>query len=151
VVFDSASEGESPIKAKTSRRPSVKGMKSTTVQKATATAFEAKPKPKSKPHLANSKVPKDRVERRSSSVTDISAPSDHNVTVLPEFARSAWSTTFLPTLYARLGCSPDPFVIDADMVKVIQEIVDLVYPDIEYQVQVDDKIFTMVSNRVFIS
>ncbi|KAI0244949.1 hypothetical protein BJV78DRAFT_1092706, partial [Lactifluus subvellereus] len=54
-----------------------------------------------------------------------------------------WSTTFLPTLYSRLGCASNPFVLDADMVKVIQDIIDLVYPDTDYQVRTNDRIFAM--------
>ncbi|KAI0245201.1 hypothetical protein BJV78DRAFT_1140472, partial [Lactifluus subvellereus] len=62
---------------------------------------------------------------------------------LPEFARAAWSTTFLPTLYDCLGCSGDPFVINSDMVKAIQEVVDFVYPGSNYQVHAGDKLINM--------
>ncbi|KAH9996357.1 hypothetical protein BJV77DRAFT_960725 [Russula vinacea] len=46
---------------------------------------------------------------------------------LPEFAHAARSTKFLPTLYDCLGCSPNPFVINPDIVEAIQEVVDFAY------------------------
>jgi hypothetical protein len=118
-------------------------------QKSAATNLEAKAmsNSKSKPRLANLQVLK--IERAASvalhaSPAISSSTDSHDVNNLPEFARSAWSTLFLPTLYDCLGRASDPFVLGADMVKVIQEIVDIVYPFAEYRVLVDDRIFTMV-------
>lgn len=48
-------------------------------------------------------------------------------------------------LYDCLGKSLIPFVIDADMLKVIQELVDLSYPNTEYEVWASSKIFSIVS------
>ena len=113
-----------------------------------------RPKPKSKPKSGEQKLATSAVEPRSakvpkpdsSSAEITSAPASSNIiNTLPEFARSTWGTTFLPTLYDRLGRSPDPFVIDVDMVKVIQEVVDLAYPDSDYQVRLGDRIFAQVS------
>ncbi|KAH9956764.1 hypothetical protein BC827DRAFT_1270683 [Russula dissimulans] len=47
---------------------------------------------------------------------------------------SAWCTSFLPTLYNCLEHSSDPFVINPDMVKEIQEKVDMVYLDNDHEV-----------------
>jgi hypothetical protein len=73
-----------------------------------------------------------------------------NLNALPEFARALWSATFLPTLYDCLGCSPDPFVIDPDMVKTIQGVLNLVYPDSIYQIHVNDRIFAMVRRSIYL-
>jgi hypothetical protein len=70
---------------------------------------------------------------------------------LPEFARSAWATTFLPTLYDCLGQSLDPFVIDGDMVKTIQELVDISYPNADYRVCVSGRIYSLVTVWLFCS
>lgn len=57
-----------------------------------------------------------------------------DINTLPEFAWSTWGTNFLPTLYSCLGCARDPFVLDADMIKGVQEIHDYAYPNLDYQV-----------------
>jgi hypothetical protein len=79
--------------------------------------------------------------------------ADNEVTIttasLPEFTRAAWATSFLPTLYDCLGCSNDPFVIAPDMVKVLQEIIDVVWTEVDYKVRVGDKIFTLVRQVMF--
>jgi hypothetical protein len=127
----SASEDESDD------APRVTKVKPKTVRKSKAPTLEAKLKQaKSKPHSVSS------TDRASPAANSSAGNSDFNS--LPEFARSAWSTSFLPTLYDRLGQSPDPFVIEADMVKAIQEMIDLAYPDTDYQVRASDKIFIMV-------
>jgi len=140
VIILSASDDSDavPVKKKTTVKPK-------NSQKSAAITLEAKLKSnsKSKPRLANLKVPDPKIERASPAASN--SADSHDVNSLPEFARSAWSTSFLPTLYDRLGRASNPFVIDADMVKVIQEIVDIVYPYADYEVSVDDRIFTMVS------
>lgn len=98
---------------------------------------------KSKLHSASSKVPK--TENGIPHAANILGAATSDINTLPEFARSTWGNTFLPTLYDRLGRAPDPFLIDADMVKVIQEVVDLSYPDSDYQVHLGDRIFALVS------
>ena len=69
-----------------------------------------------------------------STSTKPSLATTSDMTGLPDFACSAWSTSFLPTLYSRLGSSSNPFVMGADMVKVIQEVVDLVFPESDFKV-----------------
>jgi hypothetical protein len=72
--------------------------------------------------------------KHMSPATNISLVTSNSIHALPEFAQLALSTTSLPTLYSCLGSTSDPFMIDADMVKAIQEIIDLVYPDVDYTV-----------------
>ena len=127
-----------PVKKKTTIKPK-------NTQKSAAITLKAKPKSnsKSKPRSASLKVPDPKIECASPAASN--SADSRDVNSLPEFARSAWSTSFLLTLYDRLGHASNPFVIDADMVKVIQDIVDIVYPYADYEVSVDDRIFTMVS------
>jgi hypothetical protein len=126
-----------PVKNKTAIKPK-------NTQKSAATKLEVKPNlnSKPKPHLANSQLPNPKIKCTSPTVSN--SGGSHNVRSLPEFAQLAWSTSFLPTLYDLLECASNPFVINADMVKVIQELVDIVYPYVEYKVIVNDRIFTMV-------
>ena len=109
----------------------------------------AAPEPnKSAVSKPNAKVPKVKHESppSGSAASDISVAitTTSDAGALPEFARATWSTSFLPTLYKCLACSSDPFVIGPDLVNVVQEIVNIVYPDSNYQVRSNDKIFTMV-------
>jgi hypothetical protein len=137
VAVDSASEDDVEI------IPTKKSkVKPKTVKKSATTTLEVKPIAKSKPRSALA-VPKPKLNRTSPAVDISLATSDINT--LPEFARSAWSTSFLPTLYSRLGSAPSPFVIDTDMVNAVQEAVEIVYPDSDYQVRLNDRIFTLVS------
>ncbi|KII89806.1 hypothetical protein PLICRDRAFT_174639 [Plicaturopsis crispa FD-325 SS-3] len=67
----------------------------------------------------------------------LSSPAHTNADVahLPEFARAAWSSTFLPTLYAFLAASDTPWSPcprDQDLVAVFQEIVDACWPGTNY-------------------
>ncbi|KAH9952830.1 hypothetical protein BJV74DRAFT_715230, partial [Russula compacta] len=59
-----------------------------------------------------------------------------------------WATRFLPTLYMCLACSSDPFVLDPDLVKFIQGVVDITHPESNYQVRANDKLFTKVSHSL---
>jgi hypothetical protein len=66
---------------------------------------------------------------------------------LPQFVRSAWASQFLPTLYAYLGSLEKPWELaepGSDEVQTIQMLVDLVYPQSGYKVQLNDKIYNMV-------
>jgi hypothetical protein len=145
VLINSASEDDSnapPVKTSNTTRHSKPAQKSNT-------AFGAKPrsKPESEQKSTITEV-KPKSKPRSATETaaetaGVAATADVNT--LPEFARSTWGTTFLPTLYDRLGFASDPFLIDVDMVKVIQEVVDLAYPDSDYQVRLGDRIFGQVS------
>jgi hypothetical protein len=50
----------------------------------------------------------------------------------------------LPTLYDCLGCSPDPFVIDSDIIGTIQAVVDFAYPQEGYRVCAGDNLTNKV-------
>jgi len=83
---------------------------------------------------------------------DIVLLSTSDVDGLPEFARAAWSTSFLPTLYDALACAPKPWDLPgdtSDMVKFIQGILDAVYPGTGYRVKLNDRIFSMVRGFSF--
>ncbi|KAH9995455.1 hypothetical protein BJV74DRAFT_739415, partial [Russula compacta] len=57
-----------------------------------------------------------------------------------------WSTSFLPTLYRRLGSAKNPWKPYKDgssMLDMIQEILDMVYPNSGYRVRIGDKIYSM--------
>jgi hypothetical protein len=107
-----------------------------------------------KAQLTKAQPPKAAGQRSSA---PFEAPSSHNsqrqadINTLPKFARARWSSRFLPTLYDCLGCSDNPFVINPDLLKVVQEVVDFIYPDSVYQVRVTDKFFTLVCHAESIS
>ena len=68
---------------------------------------------------------------------------------LPEFARSRWATIFIPTIYhyaaTRMGW--DVWALGED-VKVIQHMVDTVWPGTSYKVKKGCPIYTTVCVRV---
>jgi hypothetical protein len=76
------------------------------------------------------------------------SPGDSDASqFLPKFARSAWVTRFLPTLYAYLGSLNKPWELSepgSDEVQTIQMLIDIVYPQSGYKVQLNDKIYNMV-------
>ena len=102
--------------------------------------------------ITNPKVPKvSKVKAQPETTTEaLVATSAFDVSTLPEFARATWSTHFLPTLYDCLGCSCDPFVINADIIKSIQAVVVAAYPDSEYKVVANDRLITMVCKHLLI-
>jgi hypothetical protein len=105
-----------------------------------------------KPAVSKAKLPKAEDESSTASSSNnvaVAVDTASDLNVLPEFARAAWSTSFLPTLYSRLACSNDPFVIDLDLVTAIQEIVDIVYPNTTYKVRLNDKMYSMVGQALF--
>jgi len=62
---------------------------------------------------------------------------------IPAFARASWTTAFLPTLYNNMFCSEKPFQDfqkGEQILKRLQSIVDLVYPDSGYEVNWGDGI-----------
>ncbi|KAF8486342.1 hypothetical protein DFH94DRAFT_614452, partial [Russula ochroleuca] len=81
----------------------------------------------------------------------VTGTSASDLSSLPEFAHAAWSTKFLPTLYDCLGCSSNPFVINPNIVKAIQEVVDFAYPGSEYIVCANDKLCRLHEKRAFFS
>lgn len=72
---------------------------------------------------------------------------DPGVFSLPEFVRAAWVSRFLPTLYHRFGSCVDPwntFSKGDDMLKIVQELINTVYPDNVYHARWGDKITYVV-------
>jgi len=67
---------------------------------------------------------------------------------LPQFARSAWASEYLPTVYEFLGSLEKPWELsdpkEVDDVKTVQMLVDIVYPLANYKVQFNDRIYLMV-------
>jgi hypothetical protein len=62
---------------------------------------------------------------------------------LPNFARANWVSRFLPTLYHRFGSSKEPwklFTKGDNMLTIIQEVVNAVYPDSRYRVKWGDNL-----------
>ena len=89
------------------------------------------------------------VTSNSNVVPSTSASLDDN---LPQFARSAWSSEFLPTLYAFLGSLEKPWELsdpkETDNVKTIQMLIDIVYPGSKYEVKLNDRIYLMVNYAI---
>jgi hypothetical protein len=65
---------------------------------------------------------------------------------LPAFARSGWTTRFLPTLVHCLASASDPWDIGngVDIIVVIQGVLDKAYPNSGYRVKYGDKVYSMV-------
>ncbi|KAH9960529.1 hypothetical protein BJV74DRAFT_984234 [Russula compacta] len=81
-----------------------------------------------------------------------SQPSDDEITIttapndgLPTFARARWATRFLPTLSDRLASASDSWDIGngANIIVIIQGVLDKVYPGSGYMVKFGDKIYSM--------
>lgn len=81
-------------------------------------------------------------------------PPFHNnsdpVDDLPSFARSAWKTHFLPTVYSHIGSHMRPFdaFTGQGVEKEIQTLVDLVYPNSGYTVKHGTRLYSMVCSSV---
>jgi hypothetical protein len=66
---------------------------------------------------------------------------------LPAFAKAKWTSCFLPTLYACLASATDPWQLygeDSTFIITLQGILDIVYPKSGYNIEVGDKIYSMV-------
>lgn len=73
--------------------------------------------------------------------------TEANVCGLPEFVRADWVTRFLPTLSRCFGASADPWNIFSkgeETLKVIQDIVNIVFPGNMYRARWGDKIYATV-------
>lgn len=73
----------------------------------------------------------------------VTVSGDPSVFSLPEFVRAGWVSRFLPTLYHRFGSCIDPwntFSKGDDMLKIVQELINTVYPDNVYHARWGDKI-----------
>ncbi|KAH9163592.1 hypothetical protein EDB89DRAFT_1859870 [Lactarius sanguifluus] len=70
---------------------------------------------------------------------------------VPSFISSDWTTRFLPTLYHILFCSEKPFhdfSKGSGLVRTVQKVLDIVYPDHSYVVTVNCKLYTSAYNRL---
>lgn len=70
-----------------------------------------------------------------------------SVTGLPDFVRAKWINRFLPTLYHRFGSSKEPwnmFTKGDEMLSIIQEVINKVYPDNTYRARWGDSICNAV-------
>lgn len=73
------------------------------------------------------------------------------VSDLPEFTEvdSKWRKVFIPSLYNAFFCSSAPFkefvVGSTRFIRIVQEVVDCVYPEVKYTVKRDDAIHLIVS------
>jgi hypothetical protein len=125
----------------------VPGKNSQVKPKATQKSTTVNPKESkaSKKKVQPVKIPKDECKQPINSIAnEVSIVAASNINALPEFAQAVWGASFLPTLYDCLRCLANPFIINHDMVKAIQEVVDVEYPNSIYQVCINDRIFTMV-------
>ena len=87
------------------------------------------------------------VKAEGSSPNKSSDDMSDEVDQLPHFARAAYTSVFLPTLYHRLGCSPKPFTEFSKgdgMVAAVQEVVDCVWPESGWIVRWGDKLCSLV-------
>jgi hypothetical protein len=116
--------------------------------KAKKSTTTAKPKA---PKVSKVKAQPEKTAKATKATTDVLvSTSASDILTLPEFARATWSTHFLPTLYDCLGCSRDPFVINSDIIKPIQAVVNAAYPGSGYRVVINDRLITMVCERLLI-
>ena len=89
----------------------------------------------------------------STSSAPTSSDASTSVLILPEFARAAWTSRFLPTLYHRFGSSNKPwkmFTKGSEMLSIIQEVINAVYPDINYRAKWGDRICSVVRSLFFL-
>jgi hypothetical protein len=101
-----------------------------------------------KPKMCNQESKKIRAKREAQAkakVIEVGASnssrstsnSSTNSRQLPDFMVSAWTTTFLPTIYQSLGCSEKPFshyCKGPEIIGKLQVAVDMVWPGTDYQV-----------------
>jgi hypothetical protein len=91
---------------------------------------------------------KSRTNRNVKFEPPIFASSDAaSVNGLPDFVRANWVNRFLPTLYHRFGSSTEPwkmFTKGTEMLSIIQEVINTVYPDNTYRARWGDSICNAV-------
>lgn len=77
-------------------------------------------------------------------VSTVSSNSENgSVLGLPSFVRANWAGRFLPTLYNRFGSSKEPwkmFTKGEEMVLIVQEVINAVYPNNTYSARWGDSI-----------
>ncbi|KAF7977690.1 hypothetical protein HWV62_2940 [Athelia sp. TMB] len=92
-----------------------------------------------------------KAEGSSSDKFSDDSAADSDLDQLPHFARAAYTSVFLPTLYHRLGCSEKPFTEFSkgdEMVAAIQQVVDCVWPESNWTVRWGDKLCSLAYARV---
>ena len=90
----------------------------------------------------------------ASSGSLVSMVDDGSVSGLPKFVLASWISCFLPTLYHRFGSSKEPwkmFTKGSEMLLIIQEVINAVYPDNKYRAKWGDKICSAVIPLVLFS
>jgi hypothetical protein len=89
----------------------------------------------------------------SSMGTDRSLERSTEIDRIPDFAREAWTTDFLPMIYNKLFLSRKPFEDfrkGHQVIQYIQDTVDIVYPTSGHHVKWSDEICQTVSNNFFL-
>jgi hypothetical protein len=87
------------------------------------------------------------------SMVSLAKDSGSSVSGLPTFVRASWISSFLPTLYHRFGSSKEPWKMFSkgdEMLSIIQEVVNSVYPDNKYRAKWGDTICSAVLNFLII-
>jgi hypothetical protein len=125
------------------------------IHHATASSTESTAKPTSVGAIKGGKAPaslaKVKLEALDALSKRISCALTLETDGLPGFAKAGWTASFLPTLYSYLSAANNPWELYAkgsNLVKTIQNILDTVYPGSQYEVQLGDKIFTMVGHNL---
>ena len=88
----------------------------------------------------------------STSGSLVSAAEDSSLSGLPDFVRANWASRFLPTLYHCFGSSKEPwklFTKGDELLSIIQELINVVYPNSRYRVKWGDKICFAVQIPLF--
>ncbi|KAH9011665.1 hypothetical protein EDB84DRAFT_1647130 [Lactarius hengduanensis] len=83
-----------------------------------------------------------------SSSNGTSRDDEHRV---PSFIVSDWTTRFLPTLYHIMFCSERPFHDfgkGTGLLRTVQQVVDLIFPDHSYFVTVESKLYVNAYDRL---
>ena len=89
----------------------------------------------------------------STSGSLVSIAEDSSLSGLPNFVLANWVNRFLPMLYHRFGSSEEPwklFTKGTEMLSIIQELINVVYPNSKYRVKWGDKIFNAVQIPLFL-
>lgn len=91
------------------------------------------------------------IARRVSEASCTSSPptsaesGSKKIDELPLFAKVEWPKSFLPTLYTCLGSSENPWQLqDQEFIILVQDIVDIVYPNSRYEVVAKGPIYKKV-------
>ncbi|KIJ62153.1 hypothetical protein HYDPIDRAFT_30702 [Hydnomerulius pinastri MD-312] len=117
-------------------------------------AYLAKKTPR--PKKQNIKVKKDAGRARTPPPPGSSGPLPTITTApelsnLPDIVRAGYLNRFLPTLYHRFGASTQPwneFTKGAGLLHIVQEVVNICFPDACHQVLYGDALFTAAYDRL---